>query len=305
MSIKSVVLLGADGNIGPSVYEGLKNNGFQITVLKRKSSKSKSKYPKEAFVSDAFEVEELVPVLQGHDAVVITINGNQVDIQKRIADAAVRAGIKRFIPADFGSVDSSSPLTQALVPLYRNKTALRSHLISLATQHPTFTWTSLVCGHFFDWSLDFLHIWYDTHTIDILDAGETKWSASTFRQVALATVRILQRPETTANRMLYVQSFCISQNEVRKAFEKATGREWKVNRLDSEGYQMERVQQRDEGSKEAIEDLVWLLGAIDAKWEGRKDFAMEELGLENEELDVVVQKVVEGLEEGRRKKKIA
>lgn len=95
MSIKSVVQLGADGNIGPSVYKALKDNDFDITVLKRKSSRSKSKYPKEAFVSDAFEVEELVEVLKGHDAVVITINGNQVDIQKRIADAAVRAGIKR------------------------------------------------------------------------------------------------------------------------------------------------------------------------------------------------------------------
>ncbi|KAF2214167.1 hypothetical protein CERZMDRAFT_38520 [Cercospora zeae-maydis SCOH1-5] len=294
MSIKSVVLLGADGNIGPSVYEGLRNNGFDITVLKRKSSQSKSKYPKEAFVSDAFEVEELIPVLQGHDAVVVTINGNQVDIQKRIADAAVRAGIKRFIPADFGSVDSSSPLTQDLVPLYRNKSALRSHLISLAASHPTFTWTSLVCGHFFDWSLDFLHIWYDSHTMDILDSGSTKWSASTFSQVALATVRILQRPDITANRMIYVQSFCISQNEVLEAFERATGVKWKVNRLDSEAYKMERVRKRDEGSKEAIEDLVWLLGAIDANWEGRKDFAMEELGLENEDLDVVVKKVVEG-----------
>ncbi|GIZ44930.1 hypothetical protein CKM354_000811400 [Cercospora kikuchii] len=300
MSIKSVVQLGADGNIGPSVYKALKDNDFDITVLKRKSSRSKSKYPKEAFVSDAFEVEELVEVLKGHDAVVITINGNQVDIQKRIADAAVRAGIKRLIPADFGSVDSSSPLTQDLVPLYRNKSALREYLISLTKSHPTFTWTSLVCGHFFDWSLEFLHIWYPTRSMDILDSGETKWSASSFAQVALATVRILQRPEITANRMIYVQSFCISQKEVLAAFERVTGEKWGINRLDSKEYKNERVKKRDEGSKEAIEDLVWLLGAIDANWEGRKDFAMEELGLENEDLDVVVRNVVEGLEREKK-----
>lgn len=100
--------------------------------------------------------------------------------------------------------------------------------------------------------------------------------------------------------MIYVQSFCISQNEVLAAFERVTGDKWNVKRLDSEEYKNERVKKRDEGSKEAIEDLVWLLGAIDANWEGRKDFAMEELGLENEDLDVVVRNVVEGLEREKK-----
>lgn len=94
MSIKSVVLLGADGKIGPAIYSALKESGFDITVLKRKSSKSKSTYPKEATVSDEFGVEELVEVLKGHDAVIVTPRGTELG--KRIADAAVRAGIKRL-----------------------------------------------------------------------------------------------------------------------------------------------------------------------------------------------------------------
>lgn len=112
--------------------------------------------------------------------------------------------------------------------------------------------------------------------------------------------------------MLYIQSFCVSQNEVLRAFERATssssgssssgngnvngeGREkkWKVTKLDSKVYREEKVKKRDEGDKQAIEDLVWLLGALDANWEDRKDFAMKDLGLENEDLDAVVRRIVE------------
>ena len=96
MSIASVTLLGADGNLGPSIYEALTSNGFDVTVLKRKSSKSTTTYPKQATVGDAFEVDELVDVLKGQDAVVVTVKGSQTDLQKRIADAAVRARVKRM-----------------------------------------------------------------------------------------------------------------------------------------------------------------------------------------------------------------
>ena len=296
MSIKSVVLIGADGNLGPSIYAALIENNFDVTVLKRQSSKSKSTYPRQAAVSDAFEVAELAEVFKGHDAVVVTVRGAEIALQNRIADAAVRAGVKRIIPADFGSVDSSSALTQELVPLYVQKSKTRHYLIELAEKHPGFTWTSLVCGHFFDWSLEFLHLWFQERKADILDDGNIKWSASTLSQIALATVRVLQRPEVTSNRMIYIQSFCVTQNEVLKAFEKSTGEKWEVTRLDSKQYQDDRVAKRDEGDKQAIEDLVWLLGAIDANWEGRKDFAMKDLGLENEHLEDVVAKIVARLE---------
>lgn len=111
--------------------------------------------------------------------------------------------------------------------------------------------------------------------------------------------------------MLYIQSFCVSQNEVLQAFERATSsssassssgngngndeggeKKWKVTKLDSKVYREEKVKKRDEGDKQAIEDLVWLLGALDANWEDRKDFAMKDLGLENEDLDEVVRRIV-------------
>ncbi|SMY22197.1 unnamed protein product [Zymoseptoria tritici ST99CH_1A5] len=295
--IALVTLLGADGKLGPSIYEALVSAGFTVTVLKRDSSKSKTSYPSQVSIPDAFNVEDLVEVLRGQDAIVVTIKGSETELQKRIADACVKAGVKRFIPADFGSVDSSSALTQELVPLYKHKTALREYLIELAQKHSSFTWTSLVCGHFFDQSLEFLHIYLPQRRIEIINDGSQKWSASSLAQIALATVRILQRPDVTANRMIYIQSFLVSQNEVTAAFERATGgAKWEVVSKDSEKYREEEKIKADAGDKEAVENLVWLLGAIDADWTGKKDFAMEELGLEEEDLDEVVRATVKRLE---------
>jgi hypothetical protein len=182
------------------------------------------------------------------------------------------------------------------VPLYKHKTALREYLITLAQSNPDFSWTSLVCGHFFDQSLEFLHVYLPQRKIEILDDGEVIWSASSLAQIAKATIRILQRPEVTKNRMIYVQSFLVSQNQVTEAFEKATRGKWEVVKRDSEKYREEEKKKADEGNSESVENLVWLLGAIDANWTGKPDFAMKELGLEEEDLDQVVQATVKRLE---------
>lgn len=93
--ISKVALLGADGNLGPAIMRALVENGFNVTVLKRKSSKSPTSYPSQVSISDDFNVPELVEALKGMDAVVITVKGSQIDLQKRIAEAAVQAGVKR------------------------------------------------------------------------------------------------------------------------------------------------------------------------------------------------------------------
>lgn len=190
-------------------------------------------------------------------------------------------------------MDSSSPLTQELVPLYKHKSAFREYLIELAKKHPNFSWTSLVCGHFFDWSLEFLHVWLQDRRVEVLDDGETKWSASSLSQIGKATVRILQRPEVTKNRMIYIQSFLISQNEMVSSLERATQSQWTVVKRDAKEYQLEEKRKADAGDLKAVENLVWLLGAIDANWEEKKDFVMRDLGLENEDLDTVVKMTLE------------
>ena len=102
----------------------------------------------------------------------------------------------------------------------------------------------------------------------------------------------MAKPEQTANKTLYVQSFCVTQNEVVQAFEKATGAEWEKRRFDSGKWRDEHKKKADQGDREAVEDVVWYLGTVDANWENRETFAMDLLGLKNENLEDVVIKIV-------------
>ncbi|KAK5135075.1 hypothetical protein LTR08_005600 [Meristemomyces frigidus] len=298
MAIKNVALLGADGTLGPAMLEALLSANFHVTVLKRENSKSPDQYPPSVTVSrisDGLALDSLVDVLRGQDALVVTIKGSQTEVQKKLADACVQADVKRFIPADFGSCDSSSPLTQELVPLYKQKAELREYLSQLAKKNPQFSWTSVVCGHFFDWSLPFIHIFLQDRKADVLDDGEKKCSLSTLSRVGVATARILQKAEQTENRMLYVQSFCVSENEIVRAYERATGDKWEVTKVDAEEFKSAEKAKADKGDSSSVEELVWYLGTVDADWTRNEGFAMKMLGLEDEDLDAAVEKIVREL----------
>lgn len=298
MAIKNVALLGATGDLGAPMLRALIAAGkFQITVLQRRSSKSTpftDPSVRIVTVDDDMSLENLCEALQGQDAVVASFRPRDVDVHLRLADAAAAAGVKRFIPADFGSCDSSSKRVQDLVPLFLAKLYVRERLQELAMARPEFTWTSFVTGHLFDWGLkeNFLHFNLKTRTADILDDGKYRSSTSTLERVSEAVIKVLQNEEIGINKMLFVQSFCVSQLDVLTSLEKATGDKWKVNWLDSEKFIKERKAKADAGDKEAVEDLVFALGAVDGDWENKDDFAMETLGLKNEDLDEVVQRVV-------------
>lgn len=179
--IKNVALLGADGTLGPSVLEQLLAAGtFSVTVLKRQGSTQPDNYPdgvKVSQIPDDMDVSALTETLRGQDALVVTIKGSQTEVQHKLAQACVQAGVRRMIPADFGSVDSSSEWTQSLVPLYKHKTALRQKLVGMAEEHPGFSWTSLVCGHFFDWDPYFLH--RESLLVDTFESDDSDFKQST------------------------------------------------------------------------------------------------------------------------------
>jgi len=297
MTIKKVILVGANGTLGPSILKALlSTNTLDVTVLSRTSSTSK--YPgsvKVVNTSDNPDIRELVHVLKGQDAVIVAFSGTIGDLQIRLADAAVQAGVKRFIPADYGSCDSSSPRALELMPLYVTKKKVREHLQQLEAKG--LSWTSLVSGHFFDWGLTsgFLQFNLRTHQGLLFDDGDTKWSATTLSTIATAVVRILQKEDETKNRMLFIQSFCITQNELLKSLERADPEQnWKIKHVDSEKYIEDTKAQIDKnpGDAEAIENLVSVVGIVDANWEGKVDFANKLLGLEGEDLHQVVRTAI-------------
>jgi len=301
MSTKRVAVIGCNSRIGPDIIAELEASSlFTLTLLQRESSKPApphSSSTKVITLSNDFPSEQLISALQGHDALVSALPGSAVEPHKNLANACIKAGIKRFIPADYGSVDSSDSIVAELVPLYKQKTAVREHLTQLSSQHPDFSWTSLVCGHFFDYGLqtELLAFNVPKATAEIFDGGDVKWSASTLAQIGKAVVGVLRKPEETRNKMLYMQSFCVSQNEVLAELEKVSGKKFKDEQLSSEEYIKGKKDAVDKGDRDATEQMVAVLGLTRANWTREKEFANDLLGLKEENLAEVVKKTYDAL----------
>ncbi|OPB44577.1 hypothetical protein A0O28_0028960 [Trichoderma guizhouense] len=302
--LKKVCLIGANGTLGSVILQALIDaNSFDVSVLQRSNSSSSTTFGPSVtrlVAGPDLAVDELTQVLKGQDAVIAAFPLGQGDQHLRLVEAAFKAGVKRFIPADFGSCDAGDAEPQKYLPLYRKKTAVREKCEALAAQDDstTFSWTTLVCGHFFDHGLrdGLLHFNFDTRAAQILDGGAIRASTSTLRRIAEATVRILERPVETRNRALYVQSFNPTQLEIVAALEKAMGEKWHIQHVDSKPYLADAQKRLNSDDEKAvliaIEDIVFVLGALDADWTKRDGFAMELLGLQDESLEDVVNEVV-------------
>ncbi|KZL85264.1 NmrA-like family protein [Colletotrichum incanum] len=301
MTTKSVLLVGANGTLGAKILDALvAAKSFKLSALKRAGSQTKPPYPADQVqvieVDDDLTFEGLKKAFKGQDVVIVSFRLRDLEQHLRIAEAASAAGVKHFMPADFGSIDADNPRARELIPLYRYKLAVRQKAQELADKNPNFAWTGIVCGHFFDWGVKegFLHAYLDKKKIDVIDGGNIKASVSTLPRVGEAVVRILNLgvTEVTKNKTLFIQSFCITQNELLQSLEKATGSKWTVNNVESESFIEEHRKKAVAGDAETIEDLVFAVGQLDADWTKRDDFAMKSLGLEDEDLDVVIADVV-------------
>ncbi|KAG6001658.1 hypothetical protein E4U43_001268 [Claviceps pusilla] len=313
MTLQNVCLVGANGTLGTAITKALVSSSssstFTISILRRQTSASPPAPAgvTEIPVSPSLTLAELTTALQGQHAVIAAFPLTDVTQHLRLVQAAHDAGVSRYIPADYGSCDAASPRPQQYLQLYRDKTAVRARCEELAAASPgaCFSWTSIICGHFFDHGLEdgLLHFDLAEQTALILDTGRVRASTSTLSRVADAVVRVLQHPDqaATRNRALYIQSFCPSQLEILAALERATGRTWKTQHVDSADFLETASTRLAEGNKAAVEDIVFVLGTVDADWRGRDGFAMELLGLEDEDLDAVVARVVREHEGGKKK----
>lgn len=90
-----------------------------------------------------YSLESITKAFQGQDAVVSLVGASALKDQTKLVDAAVKAGVKRFIPSEFGS-DTSDDTVRAKVPIFNVKKEVVDHLRS--KQSNGLSWTVLV-GH--------------------------------------------------------------------------------------------------------------------------------------------------------------
>ncbi|KAI1410361.1 NAD(P)-binding protein [Hypoxylon sp. FL1857] len=120
-----VAVVGATGRTGKSVTDGLlaSDTDFEITALTRPSSISsaannalKDRGVRIVAVDLTGPQEDLVQALTGVDVIVSCIVYSSLDDQIPLAEAAKKAGVKRFVPCDF-----STPAPRGVMLLHDQK----------------------------------------------------------------------------------------------------------------------------------------------------------------------------------------
>ena len=100
-------------------------------------------------ISDTFPESELLEAFKDKDAVVSAISLSNVLQQLQLIDAAVQAGVKHFIPAEYGGNKEGARGKGEKIPRHNEKETV---IESLRTKEKDgLTWTGIATGPFFDW----------------------------------------------------------------------------------------------------------------------------------------------------------
>jgi hypothetical protein len=82
--------------------------------------------------------------LSGWNAVICALAPPAVPKQKIVIDAAVEAGVSRFIPSEFGF--DLSTTSNSIQPAYKSKVAIENYLKEIAAKNPSFSYTLISNG---------------------------------------------------------------------------------------------------------------------------------------------------------------
>ncbi|KAL8776640.1 MAG: hypothetical protein Q9213_008191 [Squamulea squamosa] len=295
--LKNVIIIGASGNVGSPIVDALLKAGFNVTALTRKSSSAK--FPSEVkveTVDDDYPSDQLVAAFKGQDAVINLLPPISVEQHNSIADAAAEAGVKRFIPSEFGG-DTSNPKVVELIPMFASKTAITGYLKT--KESSGLTWTAVISGAFFDWGLHTGFLGFDlkTHTATIYDNGDAALNGTKLSDVAQSVVAILSKPEETANKFVFIQNIKANQNEILAALEKSTGKSWTVTKRSATEARQTGGEKLSKGDMSGIPDMI--VGGIysgepAADYAATRGLDNDLLGLKEIPLQQLIDEVVKG-----------
>ncbi|KAK5047107.1 hypothetical protein LTR84_007050 [Exophiala bonariae] len=251
-----VALAGATGNLGTPILDALLQSRVSVTVLSRTGGNSSklARHPNLKIEEVDFEsVQSLSKALQGIEVVVSCVSTLAIGSQNRLIDASVYAGVKRFIPAEFG-MDSLNPLCMQL-PVCVPKAATQKYLKDKTRQNPGFSWTGIANGLFLDWGMKVgFIINLKEHTAKLYNGGDVPFSATRLIDVAKAVLAVIHNQEQTANRLLYIHSAVVTQNQLIGYVKNIVGKQWQTSQKDTEELRKESLVALEKGDVMAAMD---------------------------------------------------
>jgi len=137
----------ASGNVGPPIVSAFLNSKkFNVTVLSRTES-TKTVPGNAKVIKSDLTPASLETSFKGQDAIISLVGNAGFAGQKALIDAAVAAGVKRFIPSEFGSNTESSVVRQR-VPIFQGKRDIIEY--AQTKESSGLSWTGFITGPIFD-----------------------------------------------------------------------------------------------------------------------------------------------------------
>ncbi|KAK1598258.1 uncharacterized protein LY79DRAFT_506734 [Colletotrichum navitas] len=245
----NVALLGK-GYLGSAILTELVNAGFNVTVLGRSNSAKEGLPAGVRFKAvDYASIDSLAPALQGQDVVVSTVSKGGLITQSTTIDACIKAGVKRYIPSDWGSFTTDPKAHSELAAVLGLMFDTQKYVIEKA-RTGEIEYTIFSVGCFIDYLAN-LPIAFDfaNKTAELFDDGKHSFSSTSITGIGKAVVGALKNPGATKNRNLKIHELVVSQEQLLALAKKHSppGAQWKETKLDGKA-------EFDKALKAALED---------------------------------------------------
>ncbi|KAK3682003.1 hypothetical protein LTR37_020681 [Vermiconidia calcicola] len=237
--LNNVALVGATGNIGRKVLAALlEQNQHSITAITRATSKALFPPAVTVHRGDLKDPAFLRSSLAGQDILVSLVAHDALEDEAQFLEVAKQAGVKVFVPSDFGNPLSDQRFTGAIPSMKRKlEIALRAReagiiMINVVTSF----WIDLMLEN------DLLEYKFAQRQATLY-TDSLAANVSTTNQVALAIARLLALPYSTICKHfeeesdLHISSFLVSQPDIFGMVLKATRtreQDWTIFRQRSE-----------------------------------------------------------------------
>ncbi len=254
--MKSTILVaGATGNLGGKIVDALLNRGAIVRAIARPSSddaKLKALEDKgvEVFLTGMDDKKAMTAAFSGVDTVVSALQGLRkviVDTQKIILDAAVAAGVPRFIPSDF-----STDFT--VIPGGDNRNFdLRREFHQYLDKAPIAA-TSIFNGAFaYVITLGTPLLDMKNHSIGYWEDADWAYDATTVENTADFTAAAAM--DSSAPKKLHIAGIRINSNDMKKVVEELTGKPFELKNLGNRKQFTEMVRKMRASNPEGETDL--------------------------------------------------
>ncbi|KAJ4079900.1 hypothetical protein NW760_015135 [Fusarium oxysporum] len=233
-----VVIIGATGETGQSITKGLLEypTQFDLTALTRQSSLTSVK--NQALKDSGVEVvaadlsgpeEDLVKILTGADVVIPVLDASGLRLQIPLANAAKKAGVKRFVPTFFATIMPP----KGILGIRETKEDVLNHIKKIYLPYTVIDvgwWYQITPPKLPSGLIDQFVIL----PVEGLNGDGTVPSAITdSRDIGRYVAKIIADPRTL-NKSVFAYSEVLTQREIFQIMEEASGEKLDYNYISNE-----------------------------------------------------------------------